>query len=545
MNNIDIIIPSAKIVPEDLQNIGKLPAIIYPINQKIVFEYLYDQYKDKSDKIRVICYEKADKVHRILRKYESNKLIIEDLPVLDDLGHTISFALNGQEQPVVINFGDTIVFDNIIDCGSDCFFYTEDFVSDTWTFFEMKDGVLTEVYDKFPTSDNGKKKLFVGVFRIDKPQEFSRCLDIAFATKERGMSTFYYALQLYSKVYPLRSVKTDNWFDIGHADTYYNSRLGVRAREFNYISIDKQRGMLRKSSDDIDKFIGEIKWYLKLPSDIEYVSPRIFSYSTNYSDPYVVMEYYAYHTVHELFLYGDLKYNQWIDIFNRIRFVCNDFKRYTVKDDGIKVSLEDMYLQKTIQRFEKMKEDKRFTSFFESSIKVNGVEYLSLDEIIDKLKIYIPQMLFDVDEFNIIHGDLCFTNIMIDEKLTFIKVIDPRGKFGIYDIYGDQRYELAKLMHSVDGKYDFIIKDQFIANFDLEKEQIEYSILDRKREYDLYDIFVNVFADEIGMNLHKIELIEALLFLSMIPLHGESLNHQIVMLGTGLDILNRVINIRL
>ena len=51
---------------------------------------------------------------------------------------------------------------------------------------------------------------------------------------------------------------------------------------------------------------------------------------------------------------------------------------------------------------------------------------------------------------------------MVDDNFSFIKVIDPRGKFGTYDIYGDFRYELAKLFHSVDGKYDFIIKDLLV-----------------------------------------------------------------------------------
>ena len=39
-----LIIPSAKVVPEELQKLGKLPAIIYPINQRITFDYLYEQY---------------------------------------------------------------------------------------------------------------------------------------------------------------------------------------------------------------------------------------------------------------------------------------------------------------------------------------------------------------------------------------------------------------------------------------------------------------------------------------------------------------------
>lgn len=132
----------------------------------------------------------------------------------------------------------------------------------------------------------------------------------------------------------------------------------------------------------------------------------------------------------------------------------------------------------------------------------------------------------------------------MDSNFSFIKVIDPRGKFGTYDIYGDFRYELAKLFHSVDGKYDFIIKDLFDLDYNTETSCINYCIQDRKREFDLYKVFLDTFAAEIGNDLRKVELIEALLFLSMIPLHGESIRHQMVMLGTGLEILNRVVNIQ-
>ena len=52
-----LIIPSAKVVPEELQKLGKLPAIIYPINQRITFDYLYEQYKEKTNSIDIICYE--------------------------------------------------------------------------------------------------------------------------------------------------------------------------------------------------------------------------------------------------------------------------------------------------------------------------------------------------------------------------------------------------------------------------------------------------------------------------------------------------------
>lgn len=536
-----LLIPSAKIVGEDLQNLGKIPAVIYPVNGHTVFSYLYKQYSSECDSIQVLCYENADKVHNKLKKY--NDIDIVDIPEIGDLAHTIVYGLTMPGE-VIINFGDTIVLDNIYDNSADSFYYAKEYVSDKWTYFSCNDGMLTSIEDKKGgTEKNGiKKNVFVGVFYFSDAVLLKSCMEEAFAHRDESMSSFYQAVQSYSKMKALTPIATSNWFDIGHIDKYYNTKIEVKAREFNHISIDKERGILTKSSDDKDKFIGEIKWYLKLPADVEYVRPRIFMYSLEYNNPFVSMEYYAYHTVHELFLNSDLDIHKWEKIFKRIRFICNDLKRYKVKDEGIIPALKDMYLTKTLQRFEMLKKDEQFISFFDSSIIVNNVKYKSLSQIEDMLKLIIPEMLYDVPEFSIIHGDLCFANMMIDNNFSFIKVIDPRGKFGIYDIYGDPRYELAKLFHSVDGKYDYIIKDRFDLSY--EGNQIRFSIQDVDRNFDLYKVFENVFSEEIGNDLKKIELIEALLFLSMIPLHRESFNHQLVMLSTGLEILGRVVNIK-
>lgn len=544
-----IIIPTSKLVPKDLWNVGKLPAVIYPINQEIVFDYLYRQYIDICSSMEVICYEKKEEVHKILSTYRSSKINVLDLTKsqLGDLGHTIYHGLKSikDNEDIIINFADTIVFDDIFDNKGDCYYYTEDYVSDRWTFFEEENGKIQKIYDKEIINSDDKKNLFVGVFQIVDVKFFKQCLRKAFKEEKLKMNTFYYALKLYNEKYPMKAIKTNNWFDIGHADKYYNSKLEVQARNFNHIKIDKNRGVLRKYSDDKEKFIGEILWYLKLPTDLEYIRPRIYDYSTNYDLPYVEMEYYSYHTIHELFLFGDLSSNQWRDIFKRILFICNDLKRYRVKDDNIKKSLEEMYYTKTIERFKKLKKQKdNFKNLFDNNITINGIKYKSLNEICNILKKIIPEMLYDIDEFNIIHGDLCFSNIMIDNNLNFIKVIDPRGKFGKYDIYGDYRYELAKLLHSIDGKYDYIIKDMFDIKVNLKTNNIKYDIMDNKMDFDLTNIFFEVFKNRIGEDMKKIELIEALLFLSMVPLHNESVKHQYAMLSTGIKILDRIVDIK-
>lgn len=203
-----------------------------------------------------------------------------------------------------------------------------------------------------------------------------------------------------------------------------------------------------------------------------------------------------------------------------------------------------MYLIKTIKRMIKLKKDDHFLAFFNKPFLVNGIKYISLNQIMEILRKVIPERLYNIDSFQIIHGDLCFANIMIDDNQNFVKLIDPRGRFGKFDIYGDYRYDLAKLWHSVDGKYDFIIKDMFAIDFDTDLGIINYSIFKQKQNFDMYQCLLDSFADQIEGRLDQIELIEALLFLSMIPLHGESINQQMAMLGTGVEILNRVVNIK-
>lgn len=536
-----LIIPTAKIVDKELQNIGELPPVIYPINDQIVFDYLYHQYKDKVSEIDLICYEKKELVKSKLKSFPDDKIKVIELSNIESLGRSIYEGIKNTTVPIIINLGDTIIEDNLTEEDKDAFFYSEEYLSPTWTYFNMDDGVLLDIYDKSLEEKKIKGKIFTGVFQILDTVYFTKCLEDAFNSANNDIGSFYIALRKYSKKYRFKAIKTDNWFDIGHLDKYYNSKLEVRSREFNHIHIDKNRGILKKYSDDKDKFIGEIKWYLKLPANLEYSRPRIFNYSLSYDNPYVEMEYYAYHTVHELFLYGDLKYKQWEDVFKRIKFICTDYAKYKVADDNIISSLKNMYLDKTIERLNKLRTDDNFKIFFDNEIYINNIKYNSLNNIIEKLKEVIPKMLYNIDNFNIIHGDLCFANIMIDNNLSFIKVIDPRGKFGKYDIYGDERYELAKLFHSVDGKYDYIIKNMFEIN--RENNRIDYKLSEDNLDFSLYELLVKTF-DIKTEKLKEIELIESLLFLSMIPLHNESLNHQLAMLSTGIQILDRVVDIK-
>lgn len=539
-----VLFPSAKVVTQDLQGVGRFPAIIYPIEQMRMIDLFYNYYFEEntlSSRFEIVTYEAHDQVVRCVGN--RNSVGIHKLDELRELGYTIYYGIKkaclSEEDTLIINFADVAVLSKIPLPICDRCYYAQEDISSKWTYFHQKDGKITEYYDK-PESTLGvnTNNMLIGLFHIEKPLLLKSYLENAFA-EEHEIDSLWIALKKYSEVRPFHMVCTDEWFDIGHIDKYYNMQMAIKSRTFNHIVIDKNRGILTKTSDDKDKFIGEIQWYLKLPTDVEYARPRIFSYSTEYTNPYISMEYYSYHTLHELFLYGDLSEEQWSNVFRRIRFILNDFRRYSVRDDGISFALREMYIDKTVNRLQSMQDDK-FVSFNEPLV-INGKTYASICNICEKLPEIIDKTLLDIAEFHIIHGDLCFANIMIDPNLSFIKLIDPRGKFGKYDIYGDRRYELAKLMHSIDGKYDYIIKDKF--DLSSNENRITYEIR-YDQNVDIVKCFEKIFEEEILTDRKSIKLIESLLFFSMIPLHKESRKRQTAMLATAVRLLDEVLPIQ-
>ncbi|MBR3050147.1 MAG: hypothetical protein IKI08_07470 [Selenomonadaceae bacterium] len=314
----------------------------------------------------------------------------------------------------------------------------------------------------------------------------------------------------------------------------------IEPRSFNFLELDEMRGILTKRSLRREKLITEIQWYLKLPKQLHYLAPRIFNYSLYIDKPYIQMEFYGYRTLHEIFLHDELSRSTCEEIFRRLLFIVEDMQACKLQCDKkiAQAAVKTMCVDKTLQRLDKLKGNDDFKNFFTQKIIVNGKSYPSLNEIISLLPDMVARLLFEnVEEyFSVIHGDFCLPNILIEEEHKFLRLVDPRGKFGDFDIYGDRRYDLAKLLHSLEGNYDFIIADKFKAS--VQDTAIDYEFaLDFA---EVKEIFFKVFEEQLK-DLPALRLIEATLFLSMIPLHADSLSRQQVMLARGVELFESVL----
>lgn len=139
------------------------------------------------------------------------------------------------------------------------------------------------------------------------------------------------------------------------------------------------------------------------------------------------------------------------------------------------------------------------------------------------------------DQIAVMHGDLCFSNILYDKRSRLMKLVDPRGAAEANEIWGDPYYDVAKLSHSVLGGYDFINNGLFELTVDddlgltlrlHEGGQREAGNLFRQR------------VEAAGFDVGRMRLYEASLFLSMLPLHAEDprkLAGFVVRAGTILD----------
>jgi hypothetical protein len=123
----------------------------------------------------------------------------------------------------------------------------------------------------------------------------------------------------------------------------------------------------------------------------------------------------------------------------------------------------------------------------------------------------------------VIHGDLCFSNIIYDQITDNPKLIDPRGAFGKIGIFGDPVYEMLKLSQCVLGDYDYLAANLYSIRSYSGEVQLD---IPRTKEHEWFkSMFKEYLSDklvEFGLDYNTFRTLEAGLFLSASPLHNES-----------------------
>jgi hypothetical protein len=328
-----------------------------------------------------------------------------------------------------------------------------------------------------------------------------------------------------------------SWFDCGNPDLLTSSRRRLlQARSFNSVQIDELRGTITKRSRNRAKFLNEINYYRQLPADLATFFPRLVDFSLAPANTFLTLEYYGYGTLSEVWVFEECERGHWERVFQTLTQIIDCFKQYTVELSP--TATFDFYWSKTVERIEAFSRQNPAGHALTQAreLRLNGVPLRGWPAVVALLEQRVRD-LSGRTQGQLIHGDLCFPNILFDPLSRLFKFIDPRGSFGDAGIFGDPRYDVAKLLHSIDGGYDFLIHDMFTVTQQGTELTLQQFFPARRAEV------LAAFAAAFGpsFDLTEVRLIEGLLFLSMCPLHEDNPQRQVAMFATGLRLLNELL----
>jgi len=433
---------------------------------------------------------------------------------------------------VHIILGDTLVIDPLPPV--DDFVFVGNFENpEDWCLVEAgQDGMVNAYWDKQQRSEDSWRAL-AGVYSLSN-SELVRAL--VMKCIRDGAKEISALLSSYGAENPIKVVQVNKWYDFGHISDFNRAKRELlQSRYFNSLQIDPLSGRIFKSSQKPAKLADELNWYNELPAHLKIFSPRTKRDDSS-SALVIEQEFYGYPNLAELYVFGDVSLSIWKSALDQLIRVHCLFQKE--KGDVSAADIVSMYWDKTKERLNQLA-GKPFWKELkdEARLRIGNKEYLNYSAMESDIKNRIDDLSKSV-KGSVIHGDYCFSNILYDLNGQLVRLVDPRGSFGKRGIYGDPRYDMAKLRHSVTGLYDFIMADLFKVS----KGETGYELeLFRPDCYEQLAAYFDHELSRIGYEVSEIKFIEGLLFLSMVAYHEGKHERQLAMYLNGIVILNEVL----
>jgi hypothetical protein len=336
--------------------------------------------------------------------------------------------------------------------------------------------------------------------------------------------------------------EVSHWLDFGHVHTYFDSkRIMTTQRHFNRLRVVD--GVVTKSGEDAAKIMAEAIWFEQAPAPIKpFLAPYICRIDAcddgtpaqpgGQASCAYQLEYLHLATLNELYVFGRLPERVWRRIFG----ACDAYLR-TASSLAPEPALFPMpvsdyvrltYLDKTLQRLAAYASQAGVD--LDAPWMLNGRTAPALRAIVHDAA---EALLAGEPAPSFLHGDFCFSNILFDFRAGRVKTIDPRGTdaLGRPSRFGDLRYDLGKLAHSVLGLYDFIVAGFYLLQAD--GQDLTFRVLS-ERCLPVQRLFVHTpFSGRLPAQW-QCHPVMVLLFLSMLPLHADDPRRQQALMANGI-----------
>jgi len=504
------LITSAAYITGDLATeYGKIPPTFLPLQNKQLYIHQLALFNKEETVVLSLpegfVIPKNDKLF-----FDESKVNIVYVPIGLSLGQSIVYVLNitaNYNEPLRILHGDTL-------------FYSIPTELDIYSIAQTLDNYDWDISEEFKTNEY----IYAGFFSFS-----DQILLIQSITK--ASYNFIGGILNYKRLNKVSEKKSDMRLDFGHANTFYQSRINFTTqRVFNTLEIDGFS--VKKWSEDKIKILGEANWFNSMPIEIKKYIPSLWDFGEHGKKGYYQIEYFYLSSLADLFVYGRNEFFIWKNILT----ACNQFLSNCLifkpeKEDEITSLTKRLYKEKTDKRLHLFSSENNVD--LNKEWLYNGIKVPSINQIVKEINDSICEIT--TQHLSIIHGDFCFSNILYNFRTKSIKVIDPRG-IDIdrnQTIYGDIRYDIAKLSHSVLGLYDFIISGVFEYE-EIAPYNVKFNIPIDENVKKVQSFFVSLKLG--GFSIKEANTFPILihLFLSMLPLHNENKLRQRALLANAI-----------
>ena len=302
--------------------------------------------------------------------------------------------------------------------------------------------------------------------------------------------------------------------DIGVISNFIQCITGnFDSRYFN--SLKGNEYTIVKSSTNRAKIKAEFDFYYLLPDDMKYWFVMPFNYAETDTTASYTMERLHMTDLAIKWVHGSMDKFEFEELMDKYFyfFSCRHSRECTVEEYN--AAAENLYVTKVKSRLENLKKQPEYSVIqkllsTKDELTIDGIfdRYLLLKRKIEKKNKYPLKLVIG-------HGDPCFANALYNKSTKTLKFIDPKGACTENELWTNPYYDVAKLSHSVCGRYDFFnnglfdirITEDFSYDLDIPFDNSEY-----------IDIFKRK-VEEHGFDYLSVRIYEVSLFISMLPLH--------------------------
>lgn len=421
--------------------------------------------------------------------------------VYDGPGSSLAYSILQAEKfisgPFIFHACDTIVKDEAIpEPESNWLGGAKVSEGSHYTSLDVSNGIVTKLKDKGELVYDFS---YIGLAGIYHWQEFFQLLrDVVEKNQQLSSLSDVSALKILLLSYPFQLQQFQRWIDIGNVDGLKKARALLPG---TYQVLDKNGESIFIFSDSVIKFFANSEVCanrVQRAKILDGLVPKFLGSSTNF---------YRYE-----FTPGKLMADsrQELDFKNLLWWLKNNLWVYQEKEN-FQLDCRKFYLDKTQQRIDRLFLQ---TGETDQSELINGKMILSVTDLLR----YLPDDFCHGVPVRM-HGDLILDNILQTE--TGFCLLDWREDFAGDLEVGDWYYDLAKLNHNLTFNHQLV--NQQAYTFQKTDNGIECDIL-RKHSLVKFQEILRNFVLSQGLDWQRVEILTALIWINMAPLHADPLN---------------------